>query len=366
MKTKILRSAALLLLFALPGEAAAQAPQGLPVPVTSVVKKDVPIYLSYPGTVEAIRSVQLQTKITGYLAQRLVDDGADVKKGDLLYRIDPRDYQAALAQAQAQAQRDQAALDYARSTQHRNATLTKEGWATKDSADQTISSLKQSEAALAADQAAIQAAQLNLSYTEIRAPFDGRIGRSLVQEGALITAAGTPLNTLVQLDPIYATFGPPESDLPKIEKARAGGALQTDILVGKDAKPSYSGEVTFLDNVVDRSTGTITARATIPDPQRMLLPGQYIRVQLHVADLPDALLIPQSAVLSSQMGKFVYVVGQGNRVEPRPLTLGPTEDTMVVVVKGLAQGDTIIVGNLQKIGPGMPVQPLPKTNQPGS
>lgn len=366
MKTNILRSAALLLLFALPGEAAAQAPAGMPVPVTSVVKKTVPLYLSYPGTVEAIRAVQLETKVTGYLAEAAVPDGADVKKGDLIYRIDPRDYQAALSQARAQAQRDGAALDYARSTQQRNATLTKQGWATKDSADQTISSLKQSEAALAADQAAIQAAELNLSYTEIRAPFDGRIGKSLVHEGALINAAGTPLNNLVQLNPIYATFNPPESDLTTIEKARAAGPLLTEVLVGKDTEPSYSGKVSFLDNIVDRSTGTITARASIDNPQRALLPGQYIRVRLHVGDLPDALLVPQSALIASQLGKFVYVVGQGNHVEQRILTLGPTEGALVVVQKGLNEGDTVIVGNLQKIGPGMPVQPLPKPAQAGS
>ena len=354
-----LRAAALLLLIGLPGEAAAQMPP-MPVPVTPVAKQNVPLTLSYPGTVEAIRSVALQTKITGYLAERTVEDGADVNKGDPLYRIDPRDYAAALAQARAQAQRDAAALDYSRVTQQRSATLTREGWATKDNADQTASALKQAQASLAADQAAIQVAENNLAYTEIRAPFAGRIGRSLAQEGALISAAGSQLNTLVQLDPIYATFNPPETDLVRIEKARAEGVLFADLLIGKETEPRFSGSITFLDNVVDRATGTIVARATIKNPEKSLLPGQYVRVRLHVGDQPDALLVPQAALLSSQLGKSVFVVGAGNKVEPRIVTLGPTVGALVVVEKGVAEGESVITGNLQKIGPGMTVQPQAK------
>ena len=360
-----MRAAALLLLVGLPGEAAAQMPQAMPVPVAPVAKQDVPLYVSYPGTIEAIRSVALQTKITGYLGERAVQDGADVKAGDLLYRIDPRDYAAALAQAKAQAQRDAAALDYSRVSQQRSATLSREGWATKDNADQTQSQLKQSQAVLAADQAAIQVAENNLAYTDIRAPFDGRIGRSLVQEGALISAAGTQLNTLVQLDPIYIAFNPAESDLAAIQKARAAGPLAADVLVGNDSEPSFSGSVTFLDNVVDRATGTILARASISNPQKTLLPGQYVRIRLHISDKPDSLLVPQAAILSSQLGKSVYVVGSGNKVEPRLVTLGPTVGPLVVVESGVKEGESVITGNLQKIGPGMPVAPKPAT-QPGT
>ncbi len=196
---------------------------GLPVPVVAVVKKSVPVYLDYVGTAEAIRTVTLQAKVTGYLASRGAADGADVKEGDLLYRIDPRDYQAALDQVKAQAQRDEASHDYSRVSQHRNAVLSKDGWVPQDTSDQTTSTLHQSDATLAADRAAIETAQLNLGYTEIRAPFAGRLSRSLVHEGALINATATQLNTLVQLDPIYATFNPSEKDLgPQvIDKYRA-------------------------------------------------------------------------------------------------------------------------------------------------
>ncbi len=321
----------------------------------AVVKKTVPIFLDYVGTTEAIRSVTLQAKATGYLARQAVPDGADVKQGDLLYVLDPRDYQAALDQNKAQAARDSAALDYARARQGRNAVLSKQGWVSKDTFDQVTSSLDQAEAAVAVDRALIQTAELNLGYTEIRAPFAGRLGRSQVHEGALITVAGTPFNTLVQLDPLYATFNPRETDLDRIGKAAAGGS-DAEILLSGDARVRLHGKVSFLDNNVDRATGTITARVVVDNPRRTVLPGQYVRVHLHVGDMDGALLVPQAAVGSSQIGKFVYVVGPDNKAEQRYVSLGPTDGDLVVVTKGVNEGERVIVGNLQKLGPGTVVQ----------
>ncbi|MGA8194407.1 MAG: efflux RND transporter periplasmic adaptor subunit, partial [Acetobacteraceae bacterium] len=191
----------------------------MPVPVASVVRQTVPVYLDYIGTTEAIRSVTLQAQVTGYLAARGAADGADVKQGELLYQIDPRDYQAALSQVKAQAQHDAAAYDYSRVSQHRNSVLSKDGWVATDTLDQTTSNFRQSEATLAADAAAMQTAELKLGYTEIRAPFAGRLGKSLVHEGALINAAGTQFNTLVELDPIYVTFNPSQTELAAIVKS---------------------------------------------------------------------------------------------------------------------------------------------------
>ena len=332
---------------------------GMPVPVVSVIKRTVPVYLDYVGTTEAIRSVTLQAKVTGYLAQQVAEDGADVKQGQLLYRIDPRDFQAALDQVKAQAQHDSAAFDYSRLSQHRNATLNKDGWVTQDTFDQTTSTLHQAEATLAADAAAIDTAKLNLGYTEIRAAFAGRLGRSLVHEGALIDANSTQLNTLVQLDPIYATFNPSETDLAAIEKARAKGSVPVEVQTSDDGHRSFSGALSFLDNAVDRDTGTITARATISNPDHSLLPGEFIHVRVHVSDQPNALLVPQVALGSSQLGKFVYVVGAEGRVEQRFVSLGATYGGLVVIDKGVKVGDRVIVGDLQKIAAGVPVQPQP-------
>ena len=336
-----------------------QAAFVMPVPVAKLVKKTIPIYLDYPARTEAIRNVTLEAKVSGYIEKQVAPDGADVKKGDLLYKIDPRDYQALLDQANAQAERDAAALEYARSNLNRGSQLEKSGWIDKDSFDQRTSTQRQAAAALAVDKAAVRQASINLGYTEIRAPFDGRLGRTQAPEGTLVSIAGTALNTLVQLDPIYVTFNPGESDLPRIEKARAAGKLEAVVTVPGETGAEYKGTLTFLDNVVDHATGTITARVTVENPKKTLLPGQYVQVRLHIGDQPDALLAPQVALGSSQLGKYLYVVGKDNKVEQRFVSLGPTDGELVAVKGDLPKDTQVIVGNLQKIGPGSPVAPMP-------
>jgi multidrug efflux system membrane fusion protein len=340
--------------------AAAPAMMAMPVPVVSVVKKTLPIYLDYPGRIESIRSIALQARVSGYIDAQPAADGADVKSGDLLYQIDQRDLEAALDQANAQAQRDQASLEYAKASFGRGEELVKSGFVTKDAYDQRASSMHQAEAALVLDHAAIEAAKLNLGYTEITAPFAGRLGRNQAAKGALVGPATGALNTLIELDPIYVAFNPSESDLADIATARAAGKVDAEISVAGKPDAIRKGELTFLDNTVDKATGTIAARVTIANPDFALLPGQYVRVRLHIGDDPDAFMAPQTALGSNQMGKFVYVVGAGDKAELRLLTLGPIDGDFVSVTKGLTEGERVIVGNLQKIGPGSPIKPLPQ------
>ncbi len=346
--------------------AAAPPPFAMPVPVAHVIKRDLPVTLDYSARTESIRNVTLQAKVSGYVQSQPAPDGADVKAGDELYKIDPRDYQAVLDQANAAVARDQASLDYQRSSFHRGEDLAKSGYLAKDSYDQRSSSMQQAEAALTSDRAAARTAQLNLDYADIRAPFPGRLGRDQAPVGTLVGAGSTVLNTLVQLDPIYVTFNPSETDLAAISRAKTAGPVVAEVSVPGSATPPHRGEVTFIDNSVDRMTGTVTARATIANPDFILLPGQYVRITVHVGDQPGALMVAQTAIGSSQFGKYVYVVGDGNKAEQKLVTLGTPDHDLVSVLKGLGSDDRIITGNLQKIGPGAPVSPLPESPATGS
>lgn len=338
---------------------AAPAMPAMPVPVAKVIKKTVPIYLEYSARTEAIQNVTLQAKVSGYLLQQVAPEGTDVKAGDLLYKIDPRDYQAALDQARAQADRDVAALTYASANLSRGTQLAQTGFLAKDSFDQRESTKSQAQAALAMDKALVHTAEINLGYTEIRAPFAGRIGRNQAPLGTLISPANTVLNTLVQLDPIYVTFNPSETDLATIEKAEKQGKVKVDILLPGETVAHHFGTLSFLDNVVDRATGTIAARASVDNADFSLLPGQYVQARVHLGEDSNALMVPQTALGSSQFGKYIYVVSQNGTAEQRIVSLGPTDGELVTVTKGVAEGDQVINGNLQKIGPGSPVRALP-------
>ena len=329
----------------------------MPVPVVATVRKSLPVSLEYPARAEAVGRTALQAKVSGYLIEQVVPDGADVKQGDLLYRLDPRDYDLAIEQARAQLDRNVASLDYLKSSLDRGTDLAKSGYLSKDTFDQRSSAVRQAESALAIDRTSIRVAELNRSYTEIRAPFAGRLGKNQASLGTLVGAGTTVLNTLVQIDPVYVSFSPSEPDLARVRKALSEGTVEAEILVQGEAP--RKGTLSFLDNALDANTGTILARATVPNADGGLIPGQYVRIRLLLGQEPDVLMVPQAALGSGQFGKYVYVVGQGNRVDMRPVTIGRTDGDLVAVLTGLKDADQVITGNLQKIGPGAPVSPMP-------
>jgi multidrug efflux system membrane fusion protein len=327
----------------------------MPVPVIRVARITLPVYREYIGTTEAIRNVTLEALATGYLKRQLVPDGSDVRGGALIYQIDPRYYKASLDQARA-------ALEYSRTNQKRNALMVVHGDVSKDAYQLATSSMHQAASTYLYDKAALESARINLDYTRIKAPFSGRLGKSLVYTGTLI-ASGTQINTLVQMDPLYVTFNPSEKDLDAIQEGRKRGPVGVEVRPQGSGTTAYKGNLTFLDNAVDRTTGTIVARGTIPNPDFRLVPGEFVEVRVKLGVHPEALAIPQIAVGSSQTGKYVYVVGKGNTVELRMVKLGMTSGDQVEIRQGLREGDLVVVGNLQKIGPGSPVSPLPP--QPG-
>ena len=347
--------------FFLSGGKSASSQMGMPVPVVRGIRKTVPLYKEYIGTTEAIRNVALQAMVTGYLKDQFVPDGSDVKKGMLIYRIDQRNYRAALDQAEAQVERDKASFEYARENQRRNSLMVVHGDISKDAFQQSTSMMHQAASTILADKAALDLARINMGYTEIRAPFSGRLSRSLVYTGTLINT-GTQINTLVQLDPIYATFNPPEADLADILKNRVHGKMPATVRLSGNHSKTYNGNLSFIDNVIDRQTGTFTARVTVPNTDKTLIPGEWVHVRLHIGDRQNALMIPQTAVGSNQIGKFVLVVSKENKVEIRFVVLGVMDGDLIEAVKGISDDDRIIVGNQQKIGPGMPVVPM---EQPG-
>jgi len=315
----------------------------------------VPIYLDYSARTDSIRSISLQAKVAGYIQQQHVPDGSDVKEGDLLYTIDPREYQAALDQAKAQVQRDEAALTYARNNFDRGTSLAKSGFLAKDTFDQRNSAVAQGEAALAMSQAAVKTAELNLGYTEIRAPFNGRLGRNQASIGTLITVGGAPLNSLVQLNPIYVSFNPSETDLVEIQKARASGKVRAEVLLPGETAGSHFGELTFVDNAVDQTTGTIRLKATFPNTEHRLWPGQFVNVTLTLTTQQDAIVVPAATVQTGQEGSYVFVIDHDKKAQMRPVSTGRAVGDLTVVTSGITAGERVVVDGQSRLSPGAAV-----------
>ena len=357
LSTLLLGTAIAIVVSACSSEAA--PPHGAPPPpevsVAQVLQRDVTQWNEVTGRVAAVETVELRPRVSGYIERVAYREGEEVRKGQLLFVIDPRPYRAALAQAEANLERARSEARLARSQDARAQALVDAKAISREEFDTRKAATAQGDAGVRAAEAAVATARLDLQFTEVRSPIDGRAGRALVTAGNLAQADGTLLTTLVSLDPVHVYF---ESD----EQAflRDGTAAQGRVRVGLADERGYphAGIVDFVDNQVDPATGTIRARAVLPNPDRRFTPGLFARVQLEGGARTQALLIDDKAVLTDQDRRYVYVLGKGNQAVRKDVVLGRAVDGLRVVESGLAAQDTVIVNGVQKVFfPGMPVVP---------
>jgi len=331
------------------------------VTVAKVIKETIPIYQNYVGNTQSVRSVDISARVEGFLVERAFEDGADVEEGDLLFVIDPRQYQAEQDSAIAQLEENEASLRYAKEQVKRYKPLVEKDFITQDQFDQYVTAVDEAKAAVEADKAAIKLAELNLSYCRMYAPFDGRIGKRQFDVGNVVGATSgfgevTTLATVVQLDPTYVYFSPSELELPQIMKQKRDDGLEVSVVLSDGSIHPHKGKVDFIDNTVDPATGTIVLRAVIPNPEKTLLPGQYAEVRLLLGTKSNALLVPEQAIQEYQGGSYVYIVGKDNKVESRDVVPGERYRGMTEIEKGLALGEQVIIEGLQKVKPGTLVQ----------
>lgn len=340
----------------------------VPVTVAQAVQKSVPVEVTAIGNVEPYSTVNVKSQVDGQLERVYFRQGEDVSKGETLFTIDARPFQAALLQAQATLARDQALEKNATAQVDRYGKLYEAGIISKDQYDQFMTNAESYNATVRADQAAVERAQLDLSYCTIRAPNDGRTGSLLVYAGNLVKAnADTPMVVINQIQPIYVTFSVPESFLPEIKQYQARGALRVEATPPNDARGPESGLLSFLDNQVDATTGTIKLKATFQNPQKRLWPGQFVNVVLNLAVQSQAVVVPSQAVQTGQKGQYLYVVKPDLKVEYRPVSVGNTVAGETVIAKGVQVGETVVTDGQLRLEPGSKVQiKNPATSAQGS
>ena len=340
--------------------AAMPAPQ---VSVASVLSEPVQRWDEFTGRVSAVDSVELRPRVSGYVQRVAFAEGQDVRKGELLFVIDQRPYRAALDQAQAQLERARSEASLAAAQDARARTLIEAKAISREDFEARRAASSQGNAAVRAAEAAVAAARLDLQFTEVRSPIDGRAGRALVTAGNLAQADATLLTTVVSQDPVYVDFEADERAWLRYGQQAGDGeraVVRNPVQVGLASEDGYphAGTVASVDNQVDPGTGTIRARARVANPDRVLMPGLFARVRLAGSGTTQALLVDDKAVLTDQDRKYVYVLGEGNTAQRRDITLGSLANGMRVVETGLKPGDRVIVNGLQKVFmPGMPVAP---------
>jgi RND family efflux transporter MFP subunit len=341
-----------------------------PVVETAVVgTTDVPIMRTFSGTVRAVKRVEIIPRVTGYIQERYFKEGAFVQKGDPLYLIDPRPFEAALAEAQAQLQEDLANSKFYEEQAARYQKAEARQAASVEALQQAQARKAEADAAAAKDRAAIETAKLNLGYTKITAPFSGRVQTTVKNIGALVTAEKDVLTTLVQIDPVYIEFSLSRREMFEIQLLRGKGFffaphVRVDLTL-PDGKPHpKKGKIDFVASQVDPMTDSVLVRAIVPNvggdgPSVNLISGQYVKVDLFLGYQPDAITVPKEALLETQAGSQVYVVGEASKVELRTVEPGPVHDQYQVVITGLNAGEVIVISGLQHIRNGITVKTEP-------
>jgi multidrug efflux system membrane fusion protein len=337
----------------------AEPPKRPPVPVTvaAVVQKTVPVTMRAIGNVEAYSTVGVKSQIGGVLMRVHFKEGQDVSKGALLFTIDPRPYEAALKQAEANLAKDIAQVDNAREEVRRYAELVKKGYVAQEQYDQIRTNAAALEATVNADKAAVENAQLQLKYCSIYSPLTGRTGSLISYEGNLIKAtADTSMVVINQIQPINVTFSVPEQYLHDIKKYMAAGRVKVTVTIGRDDAHPVEGTLSFVDNAVDMTTGTIKLKATFANAEKRLWPGLFVNVTVVLTEQPDAIVAPSQAVQTGQSGTYAFVVKDDLTVESRPITVGRALDGETVVEKGLKAGENVVTDGQLRLIPGSKVE----------
>jgi multidrug efflux system membrane fusion protein len=334
------------------------AQDAVPVTVGIVTPRDVPIVIRVIGTVEAHSTVSVKALVGGELRRVSFEEGQDVRRGEVLFEIDPRPYEAALEQAQAQLARDRAQLKNARQDAERYAGLVEKDYVTPSEYDKVLTTATTLEATVQADEAAVKSAALQLEFCTIRSPLDGRTGRLMVHRGNIVKAnADTPLVVIEQMDPIYVSFFVPERSLTEIKNRQAEGTLTVQATVPDSGSHSVTGRLSFIDSTVDSRTGTVLLKATFSNPERLLWPGQFVNVGLTLATKTGALVVPTEAIQTGQQGSYVFVVKPDLTVESRPVVTGETLEHESVIEKGVSAGEKVVTDGQLRLVPGAKIAP---------
>ena len=335
--------------------AMAQGP--VAVLVAPVVQKTVPNQLHEVGTVEAYSTVSIKSRVEGHLEAIHFKEGDYVKKGQPLFTLDRRTYQAAVDQANANLARDAGQAKQAETDEQRYAYLLKFGVGSREQYDQAHAKAASLIAAAAADRAAVESMRLNLAYTEIRSPIDGRTGHLSNHEGDLIKAdADTAMVVINQIEPIYVDFHIPESDLAQVRQDMQKRSLEVDAAIPGQPQAPEHGLLSFIENSVDSTTGQILLKGLFQNENRRLWPGLYVNAVLTLHEIPNAIIVPSQAIQNGQQGSFVFVVGHDMKVQSRPVVAGTSLDGQTIVERGLAQGETVVTDGQLRLAPGMTVK----------